>query len=179
MEKELINLSRNAIFSYLENKPLNIDNKIKEKFFEKKSCFVTLTIDGELRGCIGSLIPTKPLWKEIIENSINAAFNDFRFFPLSKKEFPKIKIEISILSQLRKIEYNSFDELFQKIKNKGIFIKYKEFSATYLPQVWDEIKNPEHFLSSLSNKAGLSSNFWKNNPPEIEIFIYNVKIIKE
>jgi AmmeMemoRadiSam system protein A len=179
MEKELINLSRNAIFSYLENQPINIDKKIKEKFSEKKPCFITLTIEGELRGCIGSLTSTKPLWEEVIENSINAAFNDFRFLPLSKKEFSKIKIEISILSPLRKIQYNSFDELFKKIKNKGVFIKYKEFSATYLPQVWDEIKNPEHFLSSLFNKAGLSSNFWKNNPSKIKIFIYDVKIIKE
>jgi AmmeMemoRadiSam system protein A len=176
MENELIRLARSAILSTLENKPLEIDKTIKEKFSEKKSCFVTLTLNGELRGCIGSLTPTKPLWKEVIENSINAAFNDFRFLPLSKKEFNELKIEISILSELEKIEYISLEDLFKKIKNKGVFIRYNGFSATYLPQVWNEIKSPLTFLSSLCKKAGLSSDFWKNK--NLEFFTYNVDIIE-
>jgi AmmeMemoRadiSam system protein A len=177
MENELIQLAKSAIDSFLQNKSLEIDKKIKEKFSEKKSCFVTLTKNGELRGCIGSLTPTKPLWKEVIENSINAAFNDFRFFPLSKEEFSKINIEISILSNLEKIEYISLEDLFKKIKNKGVFIRYGSFSATYLPQVWDEIKEPSTFLSSLCKKAGLSFDFWKNK--NLEFSIYSVDIIKE
>ncbi|NMB67077.1 AmmeMemoRadiSam system protein A [Candidatus Woesearchaeota archaeon] len=176
MENELIRLARSAILSTLENKPLEIDKTIKEKFSEKKSCFVTLTLNGELRGCIGSLTPTKPLWKEVIENSINAAFNDFRFLPLSKKEFNELKIEISILSELEKIEYISLEDLFKKIKNKGVFIRHNGFSATYLPQVWNEIKSPLTFLSSLCKKAGLSSDFWKNK--NLEFFTYNVDIIE-
>jgi AmmeMemoRadiSam system protein A len=91
--KELLGLARKAILAELENKKLNIDEKIKKKFSEKKACFVTLTISSELRGCIGSLYARQELWKDVAENAKNAAFSDPRFNSLTLDELEKIKIE--------------------------------------------------------------------------------------
>lgn len=173
----LLKLARETIKSELEGKPLTIDEKIKKEFSEKKACFVTLTIDGKLRGCIGSLIPRQEIWKEVVENAKNAAFHDPRFYSLTKTELEKIKIEISILSLPKEIFYKNLDDLKRKIKGKGVILTYGFYSATYLPQVWEELKDEEEFLSSLCLKAGLPSNFWKKKGLKIQT--YSVKKIRE
>jgi len=176
-KKELLKLARETIISELKDKELVIDERIKKEFSEKKACFVTLSKNGVLRGCIGSLIPHQELWKDVIENAKNAAFNDIRFPPLIDEELDEIKIEISILSIPKEIHYKNLEDLKRKIKGKGVIIYYSSYSATYLPQVWEEIKNEEEFLSSLCLKAGLGVNFWKNN--ELRVKVYEVEKIKE
>jgi AmmeMemoRadiSam system protein A len=173
----LLELSRKTIEEYLKGNNFEPDQKIKEKFSGKKACFVTLTKKGKLCGCIGSLIARQELWKDIIDNSINAAFNDPRFHPISEKELDEIQIEISILSKPKEVKYNSDNELKQLIKNKGIFLSDGFYSATYLPQVWEDLPEPEKFLSSLCMKAGLNSNAWKNK--KLKIQVYDVEKIKE
>ena len=193
--KELLKLAREAIKSQLEESELKIDSETKYKFSEKKACFVTLTISGELRGCIGSLEPRQELWKDVVENARSAAFSDPRFPELSLEELKKVKIEVSVLTIPRKIEYKTSDELKKKIFKKGVIIrKIPELfsvsqnssnfkikkgwnSATYLPQVWDELSDIEEFLSSLCRKAGLSSSAWKNLDLEVEV--YEVEKVEE
>lgn len=173
----LLKLAREAIATSLNNKNLIISPELKEKFSEKLACFVTLTINQELRGCIGSLLPRQELWKDIIENARNAAFSDPRFPELTLEELKKIKIEISILTLPKKITYNNEGELKQKIHKKGVILKKGFYQSTYLPQVWQEIKNENDFLSSLCSKAGLPSNAWKNL--NLEISTYEASSVEE
>lgn len=174
--KGLLILARNALIRYLQGEVFNPSEKIKENYSEKKACFVTITKNGELRGCVGSLYPYRELWKDVIENSINAGFRDGRFLPLSKGELPKIKIEISILSIPKKLEFKSSKELLKKIdSNYGIILQKGMSSATFLPQVWEQISSKQVFLEQLSFKAGLDKNAWKTS----DIWIYGVEKIKE
>ena len=175
--KELIELARQSIKCFLENRKLVVDELIKQKYNSKKACFVTLRINKHLRGCIGNLYPKRELWKDVVINAVNAAFFDPRFQPLSKQELEKIKIEISVLSKLKPLKYKDANELKQKIFGKGVVIKKGTHVATYLPQVWQELPDPEIFLSSLCQKAGLSKHAWKNE--NLEVFVYTISKISE
>lgn len=173
---DLILIARGAIKSYFENQKLMPKNDLRKKYSEKKACFVTLTINNRLRGCIGSLTPIKPLWMDVVDNAINAAFNDYRFKPLSKKEFEKIKIEVSVLSNAKEIKYNNSNDLLNKIKkNYGLILSKNSFSSTFLPQVWEQINTKKEFLEELSLKAGLKKDDWKTS----KIFYYTVTSQKE
>ena len=175
--QELLSLARESIETGLIGKELKVEEKLKKKYSEKKSGFVTLTINGELRGCIGSLYPRQELWKDVVENSRNAAFSDPRFKSLSKDEFKKVKIEVSVLSTPKKITYKTEQELKKKVKGKGVIIKKGWNSATYLPQVWEDLPDVNKFLTSLCQKAGLSGLAWKNL--DLEIMVYDAEKVKE
>jgi len=172
---ELLKLAKNAIESALKNKKLDVSRDIKEKYSEKKACFVTLTEHGMLRGCIGSLYPHQELYKDVIENAVHAAFEDYRFPQIKKDELGEIKIEISVLSIPKKLEFKNEKKLLQKIdRDMGIILKKGFSSATFLPQVWEELSDKIDFLESLCLKAGLGKDAWKN----AEIYFYRVKKIK-
>ena len=179
MEKynPLLKLARQTLEAHFKGEEVEVTEDIKKKYAEEQACFVTLTKNGELRGCVGSLYPRQELWKDIVENAINAAFNDNRFPELTSEELKKVKIEVSVLSIPKKINFASPGELKKKITGKGVIIKKGFASATYLPQVWEEIKEQEEFLSSLCTKAGISSCTWKD--PGLEVWVYGVKKIKE
>ena len=175
-KKELLILARKAINTRFGKKGLIVNGKIKKQFAKKQPCFVTLTENDELRGCIGSLQAHKSLYQDIIDNAQNAAFRDPRFPPLTKEELSKTRIEVSILSEMKKIDFKTPEELLSKINNKmGIYLKKDLHSATFLPQVWSQINNKIEFLEHLSMKAGLSKDSWKTS----EIYFYKVKKIKE
>ena len=134
---------------------------------EPRGCFVTIHKSGQLRGCIGIFEGRGPLWKNIEEMALQAAFQDPRFPPLVAKEFEKIDIEISALSPLRKI--NSVDEI--KVGEHGIYITRGFNRGVLLPQVateqgWDR----DTFLDHTCMKAGLSSGCWRKPGAVIEIF---------
>ncbi len=176
LPKELLKLAREAIEKRLEGKEVRIKEDIKKKYSEKKATFATLTEKGELRGCIGSLYPRQELYKDVIENAIHAAFDDYRFSQLKKSELSGIKIEISVLSIPEKINFKNEKELLQKIDKKtGIILKKGFNSSTFLPQVWKEIPDKTEFLEHLSRKAGLEKDAWKNS----EIYFYKVESVKE
>lgn len=173
----LLNLAREAIQTKLEGKNLEVDNaKISEALKQEHSTFVTLEIDGQLRGCIGHIAPVQALFQDVIENACAAAFEDPRFLPLTKDEFEKTDIEISVLSQSQKLEYASPLSLVQTLeKNKpGVILKKGGYGATFLPQVWDELPKAEEFLSHLCLKAGLDSDEWTRG---VEIETYTVEKI--
>jgi len=178
--KIILNLASDSIRSKFEGKELKIDeSKLPDILKEERACFVTLTIEGELRGCIGHLLPTQPLYLDIIENARGAAFRDSRFNPLSEAEFEKIKIEVSVLDIPHHLEYKSVAELIKFLQeNKpGVIIKKGGYSATFLPAVWEELTQPEDFLSHLCTKAGLHEGEWKGGELEVEVYGV-VKFIK-
>ena len=129
-----------------------------------------------LRGCIGHLQSIQSLYKDIIENAVSAAFNDMRFSALIEWELPRIKIEVSVLTDPEPLKYANSADLLKKIKEgkDGLIIKKGYFSATFLPSVWEELKSKEDFLSHLCAKAGLSPDEWRKGELEVQRY-YAIK----
>jgi len=115
----------------------------------------------------------------IKENSINAAFKDPRFHPLTKEEFDRIEIEISILTPPQELSYTDADDLLKKLRPgiDGVIIKKGFYEATFLPQVWDQLSEKEEFLSHLCLKAGLSPDSWKKE--KLHVSTYQVQAFEE
>jgi len=139
---------------------------------EISGTFVTLTINDDLRGCIGQIIPREPIESTIKQNAKSAAFYDPRFPPLSKGEFGKVEVEISILSKPEQLTYNGAPDLLAKIQQnvQGLIIRLGGYSATFLPQVWEEIATKEEFLMHLCMKAGLSPDEWKKGKLDVQTY---------
>jgi AmmeMemoRadiSam system protein A len=183
-KKFLLKLARESIKYYLERQDLLTVSAEELKRYsptllEKLATFVTLTEYEQLRGCIGHLEAIEPLYQDVIENAVNAAFFDFRFLPLDKKELNLIKIEISILTKPQPLDYQTPEDLINSLRKNidGVIIKKGPFEATYLPQVWEQIPDKEEFLGSLCVKAGLPSDIWKKE--KLEVKIYQVESFKE
>ncbi len=152
------------------------DEDLKKR---RSGTFVTLKIHDKLRGCIGNLNATETILDGVKRNAINAAFNDFRFSPLTKKEFENIEIEISILSEPKPLEYKDGNDLAKKLRPNadGVIIRKGPASATFLPQVWEQLPRCEDFLSHLCIKAGLPPDTWKSS--KLEVMTYNVQYFEE
>jgi len=155
------------------------DEQASPKFSERRGTFVTLTINGNLRGCIGHIIPQETLLQGIKENAINAAFKDPRFNPLSQKEWKDVKVEISILTDPRPLEYSDGDDLLKKIRPNidGVIIKKGYYQATFLPQVWEQLPDKKEFFTHLCLKAGMDGNEWKKG--RLEVYTYQVQAFEE
>lgn len=134
--------------------------------------FVTLTIDGQLRGCIGNFDATEPLTQSVRKNAINAAFRDPRFPPLTDAELDCVRIEISILTPPEPLDYRDEKALLEKLTPgiDGVIIRKGAARATFLPQVWSQLKRPEDFLTHLCIKAGLPADVWRREPLDVEIY---------
>lgn len=164
----LLKLARKAIQHYLKTgQILDIDqHQIPYENLKKYGAsFVTLqTKQGNLRGCIGSIIPHRPLYEDIIYNAISSAVSDPRFMPVSVEELDSIKIKISVLTYPEPVLYTDWRELLDKITpfKDGIIIKYGNHSATFLPEVWETLPDKHLFLSNLCLKAGLEPQCYKN-----------------
>ncbi|MBU0546319.1 AmmeMemoRadiSam system protein A [Patescibacteria group bacterium] len=180
-KKYILDLARRSIEYYFGNKSLMQmeENELSSpELVEERSCFVTLTIDDDLRGCIGHVEAIQPLYLDIIENAVAAAFNDQRFRPLSEKEFALTEIEVSVLTKPKKLDFSSSEDLLKKLRPgiDGVVLRLGNYGATYLPQVWEDFADKESFLNSLCLKAGLNENDWEN--PDLEIMTYQAEIIK-
>jgi AmmeMemoRadiSam system protein A len=141
--------------------------------------FVTLKIGGNLRGCIGTLTGREPLVEGVRTHALNAAFHDPRFRPLTAAELERVAIEVSVLTEPRPLAYGGADDLIAKLRPQvdGVTIRQGYASATFLPQVWDQLPNPETFLSQLCLKAGLSADAWRQGRLEVET--YQVQYFEE
>ena len=137
---------------------------------QKTGAFVTLKIDDDLRGCIGYIFAIEPLFDTICESAQAAAFNDPRFKELTREEFDKIKIEISILSTFEPIKrYNEI-----KLGKHGLLLE-EAGRAVLLPQVATENNyTREQFLTALCHKAGMYGEYWKERMLDINVFTATV-----
>lgn len=146
---------------------------------ELGATFVTLTIRGELRGCIGALEAHKPLVEDVREHTIAAALEDPRFPPVSEDELNRIQIEVSRLTPPLPLEYRDAADLLSKLKPyvDGVILRDGFRRATFLPQVWEKIPNPVEFLNYLCHKMGLGDAAWVNR--HMEVFIYHVEEFHE
>nr|WP_320192508.1 AmmeMemoRadiSam system protein B [uncultured Desulfobacter sp.] len=144
-----------------------------------RATFVTLTLDGHLRGCIGSLQATEPVTDNIRHNALNAAFHDPRFPGLTQEEFKNLNIEVSILTPSSPLDYRDADDLLTKLMpfRDGVIIRKGMKSATFLPQVWKQLPKPEAFLGYLCQKAGLDPDEWQTG--HLDVFTYQVQYFEE
>lgn len=145
----------------------------------RSGTFVTLKIDNQLRGCIGSLAATAPMVDGVRENALNAALHDPRFPPLKKKELDAVQIEVSVLTEPVELEYTDADDLVTRLKPgvDGVIIRRGHASATFLPQVWEQLPRPESFLSHLCMKAGLPADHWREG--DLTVLVYGVQYFEE
>lgn len=124
---------------------------------EMRATFVTLMLDGRLRGCVGSLEAQRPLGQDIVSSAKSAAFGDRRFSPLTRAEFARLDVEASLLSAPKRILFEDHADLLQQLKpgEDGLILECDGRHATFLPQVWEGLPDPEQFLAQLKQKAGL------------------------
>ena len=155
------------------------DSSVSDKFSQRRGTFVTLTIDHNLRGCIGHIIPQETLIEGVRLNALNAAFRDPRFRPLSKKEWARVKIEVSVLTDPQELPYKDAQDLLEKLRPgvDGVILNKGYHQATFLPQVWDQLPDKRDFLTHLCMKAGLDGDAWKKE--ELAVQIYQVQAFEE
>ncbi|HIH23362.1 TPA: AmmeMemoRadiSam system protein A [Candidatus Micrarchaeota archaeon] len=183
----LLKLARRTMEHYLKTGrklDVNPGELPSARVIEDGAAFVTLYIvrgkSKHLRGCIGTLEARRPLVMDIINNAINAAFDDPRFPPLKREELPNVRIEISILTEPKPLKVIDKDDLLRKLVpgKHGVIIQKGFARATFLPVVWEELKKKEEFLTHLCQKAGLYPDEWKDTR-EMRFFIYEAEKIEE
>ncbi|HEY3323798.1 MAG TPA: AmmeMemoRadiSam system protein B [Planctomycetota bacterium] len=177
----MLKLARKALTDVVNRKPLPVpaEKDVPEKLREKKGCFVTLTTNGQLRGCIGHILPYEELYKALCDNAESAALKDTRFDPVETKELDGIKVEVSVLTAPQPLEFSSPEDLLKKLRPNvdGVVLRLGTRSATFLPQVWEQIEGKEDFLNHLSAKAGMPQAAWKQ--AGTQVFTYQVEAFKE
>ena len=170
--KLLLQIAREAITTYLDNKATPQVDPPGSKIQEKHGCFVCIKINGKLRGCIGNFISDKPLYKLVQEMAVSAATNDPRFYPMKKHDAAEFELEISVLTPLRKI--SSIEEI--TVGEHGLYIEKNHSRGVLLPQVaieygWDR----ETFLNQTCVKAGLEPDAWQEGT---DIFVFSAEVFQ-
>jgi len=166
-EKFLLEIARKSIEDSMQKNVEPVSDYVKEK----SGVFVTLTKDGELRGCIGHIEPIMPMYEAVIECAYSAAYRDPRFPPVTEEEFKEIHMEISILTPPVNLDYKDGDDLLNKLSNEdGVIIRKGMAQSTFLPQVWEQLPEKEEFLGHLCMKAGLAPDEWKDGKLEVQIY---------
>lgn len=157
-ETQAIESSKNSSFKWLET---------------PAATFVTLSINGKLRGCIGSLQAHRSLFEDLKSNAVNSAFHDSRFPPLRASEFELLSVHISVLSSPTALKTMSENELLKGLRPNidGLILEEGAYKATFLPQVWEQLPNPRLFLEHLKQKAGLPKDYWSD---QIRFYTYQV-----
>jgi len=127
-----------------------------------RATFVTLDLDGQLRGCIGALLAYQPLVQDVAAHAFAAAFEDPRFPALQPDEFPQLEVHISVLSPPEPLHFSSEEELLAQLRPgvDGLILHCQSHRATFLPAVWESLPDPRLFLAQLKRKAGLPPEFW-------------------
>ena len=167
----LLGLARQAIAARLGLAP---PPRVPENLQAPGATFVTLTENGALRGCIGSLEARRPLGEDVIANACAAAFEDPRFLPLTRAEWPQVRLEVSLLSPPEAISCRDEADLLDQLRPgvDGLILAEGGRRATFLPQVWEQLPEPHRFLDHLRAKAGLPAGYWS---PHLRFWRYQVQ----
>ncbi|NIP16126.1 MAG: AmmeMemoRadiSam system protein A [Pseudomonadales bacterium] len=150
---------------------------LKPELVQPRATFVTLTQDGSLRGCTGSLEAIRPLALDVIENACHSAFRDPRFTPVRVGELDGLRIELSVLSPLEPLPVSSEAELLERLEpSMGLVIEEGSRRGTFLPKVWESLPDPRMFVDELKAKAGFSPGYWS---AAVEVFSYRTQTFAE
>ncbi len=172
----LLPLARSAIAAQLGLGQAAQDDRPWLK--QQGACFITVMRDDKLRGCIGTLRAHRALADDVKANAVAAAFRDPRFAPLDAGELAAIALEISVLSALESINFADEPDALRQLRAgvDGVVFEYGHHTGTFLPQVWEDIKEPVDFLAHLKYKAGLPPDFWDR---EVRLSRYTVSKWRE
>ena len=155
--RALLAIARNSIAASLD---MAVPERLPDELWLKPAhaTFVTLTQEGSLRGCIGSLQAQRPLGEDVQHNARAAAFSDPRFAPLAREELAHTRIEVSILSAPKRLAFADHADLMRQLRpgEDGLILECGAARATFLPQVWESLRDPERFVAELKRKAGLA-----------------------
>jgi len=177
----LLKIAREALVNAVHYEPLPeiMFSKLPNSLQEDGASFVTLTINDRLRGCIGTLEAYQPLAKDVQEHAVAAGMQDSRFPNVQPEELPSINIEISILTPKNPVSYSDAQDLLNKIQHgiDGVVLQDGFRKATFLPQVWEKIPDPNKFLTQLCMKMGASGDLWRKKP--LQIYKYQVEEFSE
>ena len=177
----LLRVARQALEAGVGRKPIPpLDPKTLTPTLQAEGAsFVTLTVHGSLRGCIGALEPYQSLIDDVQEHAVAAALEDYRFPQVQEKELPNIDIEVSRLTLAQPLAYTDANDLLKKLHPgvDGVILKDGSRRATFLPQVWEKIPDPAEFLSNLCYKMGAAPGTWKQK--HLEVLIYQVEEFHE
>ena len=145
---------------------------------EPGASFVTLTQEGELRGCIGTLEAHRTLLPDVRANAVSAALHDPRFVPLTLAELAYTRIEVSVLSSSQVLHHESEAHALSQLRPgvDGLVFEFQQRRSTFLPQVWEQLPSPVQFMAQLKRKAGLPENFWAEG---IQLRRYTVRKWRE
>lgn len=179
-QKLLLQLARDAVAGRLIRgaEADALPRSLPEALMEQRASFVTLQIDGLLRGCIGTLEAYRPLAEDVRGNALAAAFHDPRFPPLSLKELDVTQIHISVLSAPEELTFTSEADLLHQLRPgvDGLILQEGYRRGTFLPSVWDELPDQRSFLRHLKLKTGLMPGYWSAS---IRIFRYTAEYFGE
>jgi AmmeMemoRadiSam system protein A len=177
----LLQIARNAVDSAVNGQELPVLelSAMSLPLQEQGASFVTLTLEGNLRGCIGTLQASQSLALDVQEHAAAAAMEDYRFGPVLPEEVARLEIEISRLSPSKELEYSNPNELLSRLRPgvDGVVLRHGIQRATFLPQVWEKVPDPTDFLTQLCYKMGASGDLWKRE--HIKVSIYQVEEFKE
>ena len=167
----LVPLARAAIAQQI-GRPLSSPEQV-DWLRQPGACFITLTCEKRLRGCIGTLQAHRALGEDVRQNAVAAAFRDPRFKPLTLAEFDGVEVEVSLLSPLEPLQFaDEYDALKQlRVGMDGVVFQYGHHKSTFLPQVWRDLTEAADFMAHLKYKAGLPPDFWD---PEVKLSRYTV-----
>jgi AmmeMemoRadiSam system protein A len=172
----LLDLARRSIVHGLERgAPLAVElSAVEADLRRMAACFVTLEIQGRLRGCIGMLEPVRPLAEDVAHNAYAAAFSDPRFPPLQAGELEGLDIHISVLGAPAAMEIASEADLLRQLRPgvDGLILQEGSRRATFLPSVWGSLPEPVQFVAHLKQKAGWPAGYWS---PGIRAFRYETE----
>ena len=176
----LLSLAKKSIQNgLLTGKPLPINvTDYPAELQQKRATFVTLQINGQLRGCIGTLEAERPLVLDVVKNAFAAAFNDPRFPALRDFEFDRLEYHISVLTPAEPMSFSSEQDLLSQIRPgiDGLIIQEGHHRGTFLPSVWESLPDRNDFLVHLKNKAGLPPFYWSDT---LKVFRYTTESFPE
>jgi AmmeMemoRadiSam system protein A len=175
----LLQIARNSIIEVFEATHIIDKNELFENYPVLKQSypsFITLYLGDELRGSYGSISANKTLLEDIMHHAKAAAFEDKRFSPLKTSEFLHCSIELSLLSEPEEISYTDIDDLKERVHvgKDGLILVLGDKEASFLPQIWSQLKTFDDFFTHLLNEAGLSLEDMRQHPK-----IYSFQIEKE
>ena len=181
LDSILLRIAKSAILSQFDNEQVLSKEEILKDYpylSEDGAVFVTLKSENDLRGCIGSIVPHRSLYDDIVHNAISSGFSDPRFESLTKDELSYLTLEVSVLSVPEILEYKDYEDLLHKVKPNvdGLILKHGVYNGTFLPQVWEQLPTPKMFLEHLSRKAGSYPSIYEEHPT---IYRYRVDAIEE
>ncbi len=179
--KYLLALARKTIEDCANGGPapeIKTDN-LSRILQEQGASFVTLTIHGYLRGCVGALEPYQSLVEDVREHALAAAFQDYRFPPVQPNEINNLEIEISYLTRPTKLDYEKPEDLTKLLRPNidGVVLRDGGRRATFLPQVWEKIPDPQEFLEELCMKMGAAADLWQRK--KLDVSTYQVEEFRE